>query len=81
MFVRKNVFLCFNTLVLCILGMTADEENYEEAIRAVNSNLGGGKATSDIRKILDDDSCINLTRNVSLYIIIIKCKDIVRYSI
>uniref|UniRef100_A0A6M2DU04 NEDD8-activating enzyme E1 regulatory subunit n=1 Tax=Xenopsylla cheopis TaxID=163159 RepID=A0A6M2DU04_XENCH len=43
-------------------GMTADEENYEEAIRAVNSNLGGGKATSDIRKILDDNSCINLTR-------------------
>ncbi|XP_026478929.1 nedd8-activating enzyme E1 regulatory subunit-like [Ctenocephalides felis] len=44
-------------------GMTADEENYEEAIRAVNSNLGGGKATSDIRKILDDDSCLNLSRN------------------
>lgn len=61
------------------IGMTADEENYEEAIRAVNSNLGGGKATSDIRKILDDNSCINLTRKVNLIIYLIYLFNIIIY--
>jgi amyloid beta precursor protein binding protein 1 len=42
--------------------MTADEENYEEAIRAVNSSFGGGKPNSNVQKILDDECCVNLNK-------------------
>lgn len=45
--------------------ITAEEENYEEAIRAVNSSFGGGKPSSSIQKILDDECCVNLNKNVS----------------
>lgn len=45
--------------------MTADEENYEEAIKAVNSSLGGGRPNASIQRILEDNSCINLNKNSS----------------
>lgn len=45
--------------------MTKDEENYEEAVKAVNSSFGGGKPSSDLMKIFDDECCNNLTKNVS----------------
>uniref|UniRef100_A0A336LIK4 NEDD8-activating enzyme E1 regulatory subunit n=1 Tax=Culicoides sonorensis TaxID=179676 RepID=A0A336LIK4_CULSO len=43
-------------------GMKADEENYEEAIKAVNSSFGGGHLTSGIKAIMNDESCINLNK-------------------
>lgn len=43
--------------------MTADEENYEEAIRAVNSSFGGGKVNSEIQTILNDHCCVNLNKD------------------
>lgn len=42
--------------------MTKNEENYEEALKAINSCFGGGKANSNVRKIIDDSSCINLNK-------------------
>lgn len=45
--------------------MTADEENFEEAIKSVNSSFGGGKVNSSIQEILNDDCCINLNKNSS----------------
>lgn len=45
--------------------MTADEENYEEAIKAVNFCFGGGKITTKIKQILDHPQCMNLNKNVS----------------
>lgn len=44
--------------------MTADEENYEEAIRAVNSSFGGGKPSTALQNIFDDKSCNELNKNV-----------------
>jgi NEDD8-activating enzyme E1 regulatory subunit len=47
--------------------MSADEENFEEAIKSVNSSFGGGKTTSDIQEIFNDDCCINLNKNSSSF--------------
>lgn len=46
--------------------MTADEENFEEAIKAVNSSFGGGKPGSAIGEILADDCCLNVRKEVSV---------------
>jgi NEDD8-activating enzyme E1 regulatory subunit len=43
--------------------MTAEEENYEEAIRAVNSSFGGGVPNSAILEILNDECANNLNKN------------------
>lgn len=45
--------------------MTKDEINYEEAIKAVNSCFGGGKPSTDLLSIFDDDSCQKLVKGVS----------------
>ncbi|XP_070500882.1 nedd8-activating enzyme E1 regulatory subunit [Chironomus tepperi] len=42
--------------------MTADEENFEEAIKSVNSSFGGGKPNSTIQDILNDESCTKLSK-------------------
>lgn len=47
-------------------GMTNDEENYEEAIKAVNTSFGGGKITSSLKAIFEDDACKNLNKHVSV---------------
>lgn len=47
------------------LSMTADEENFEEAIRSVNSSFGGGKVNSSVQEILNDSNCINLNKESS----------------
>lgn len=44
-------------------GMTADEENFEEAIKAVNTCFGGGKVSSAIREILNDNCCVSLNKD------------------
>lgn len=59
-------------------GMTADEENYEEAIKAVNSSFGGGHLTSSIKAILNDEACINLNKQSSTFWILARAlKDFV----
>lgn len=45
--------------------MTADEENFEEAIKSVNNSFGGGKVNSSVQEILNDGCCINLNKNSS----------------
>lgn len=47
--------------------MTADEENYEEAIKAVNSSFGGGHLSASIKQILNDEACINLNKQSSTF--------------
>lgn len=45
--------------------VTAEEENYEEAIKAVNSSLcGGGKPNSNLQKLMNDECCVNLNKYV-----------------
>lgn len=45
--------------------MTKDEENFEEAVVAVNSCFAGGRPSDVLQKIMDDGSCNNLTKDVS----------------
>lgn len=45
--------------------MIKDEENYEEAIKAVNASFGGGKPSANLMKIFDDECCNNLTKHVN----------------
>lgn len=47
--------------------MTADEENFEEAIKAVNSSFGGGKPGSAIGEILADDCCLNVRKESNAF--------------
>lgn len=47
------------------MSMNKDEENYEEAIRAVNSSFTGGKPNEGLMEILQDSSCNNLTKQVN----------------
>ncbi|XP_014242902.1 NEDD8-activating enzyme E1 regulatory subunit isoform X2 [Cimex lectularius] len=42
-------------------GIPEAEENFEEAIRAVNFAIATTKIPSNVQNILNDDSCINLT--------------------
>lgn len=46
--------------------MTSEEENYEEAIRAVNSAFEGGKVSSSLQALFDDDNCNNLNKEVHI---------------
>lgn len=48
------------------LAMVKDEENYEEAIRAVNSSFTGGKPSESLMEILQDSACSNLNKQVNL---------------
>ena len=45
------------------LSMSADEENFEEAIKSVNSSFCGGKVDSALREILNDSCCVNLNKD------------------
>lgn len=44
-------------------GMSADEENFEEAIKAVNSSFGGGRPNSSVQEIFKDARCKNLEKS------------------
>lgn len=58
--------------------MTADEENFEEAMKAVNTCFGAGKPNSSIQKIFNDESCTRLTKSSSSFWIMAKAvKDFV----
>lgn len=59
-------------------GVQEPEENFEEAIRAVNFALGPTNVPSDIKNILDDDCCVNLTSTSKPFWILAKAvKDFV----
>lgn len=45
-------------------GVPEVEENFEEAIRGINSAVIPTIVPSSIKQILDDDACINLTSKV-----------------
>lgn len=45
--------------------MTNDEENHEEAIKAVNTVFSGGSVTSNLKSIFEDDACRNLNKQVN----------------
>jgi len=48
-------------------GIPLSEENFEEAIRAVNSVVLPSKIPHHIREILDDSRCVNLTAKVIIF--------------
>lgn len=47
-------------------GNPVDEENFEEAIRAVNFAVLATTLPKNIEEILNDSSCVNLTSKVGL---------------
>ncbi|XP_055376297.1 nedd8-activating enzyme E1 regulatory subunit [Condylostylus longicornis] len=52
--------------------MEKDEENYEEAIKAINSVFGHGQVSSSLLKIFNDDACNNLTKSSTPFWIIVR---------
>lgn len=50
---------------LFFLAITKEEENYEEAVKAINSCFGGGKPNSVLSDILNDPACIHLSKEVN----------------
>lgn len=44
------------------------EENFEEAIKAVNYVLTSDEIPKEIVKLLNDDNCVNLTNKVIVYL-------------
>ncbi|XP_052860022.1 nedd8-activating enzyme E1 regulatory subunit [Anopheles cruzii] len=42
--------------------MSGEQENFEEAIKAVNSSFGGGKPSSAVMEILEDNRCVNINK-------------------
>ncbi|XP_017466889.1 PREDICTED: nedd8-activating enzyme E1 regulatory subunit [Rhagoletis zephyria] len=52
--------------------MTADEENYEEAIKAVNTALGGGNVSASIKAIFEENACTNLNKQSNPFWIMVK---------
>ncbi|XP_030386189.1 nedd8-activating enzyme E1 regulatory subunit [Scaptodrosophila lebanonensis] len=52
--------------------MTADEENYEEAIKAVNTAFGAGLVPLSLKEIFDDDACEQLHKKSDAFWIMAK---------
>ncbi|XP_075161303.1 nedd8-activating enzyme E1 regulatory subunit APP-BP1 [Haematobia irritans] len=52
--------------------MTKDDENYEEAMKAVNTAFGGGIVTTTLKSIFDDHSCRNLNKQSNQFWIMAK---------
>lgn len=46
--------------------MKNDEENFEEAIKAVNTAFTGGCVPSNLKSIFEDEACNNLNKQVCL---------------
>ncbi len=71
----RVTFACFHNEFLIVViifkgikddenGLPHAEENFEEAIRAVNYALTSDTVPSEISKLLNDDNCVNLTIKV-----------------
>ncbi|KAH8390523.1 hypothetical protein KR215_003825, partial [Drosophila sulfurigaster] len=52
--------------------MKSDEENYEEAIKAVNTAFGAGVVPSSLKAIFDDDACEQLHKKSDVFWIMAK---------
>ncbi|XP_068148334.1 nedd8-activating enzyme E1 regulatory subunit [Drosophila tropicalis] len=52
--------------------MKADEENHEEAIKAVNTAFGAGRVSSDLKAIFNDDACEQLNKKSNPFWIMAK---------
>lgn len=48
-------------------GVPEPEENFEEAIRNVNSCILPSQVSSSVLEILNDHSCVNLTSQVNIF--------------
>lgn len=53
-------------------GNPIEEENFEEAIKAINTSIGKTKVPKNVIDILNDEQCINLTAKSSSFWIIAK---------
>ncbi|KAI9587627.1 nedd8-activating enzyme E1 regulatory subunit [Glossina fuscipes] len=59
--------------------MSSNEENFEEAIKAVNTAFGGGNVSPELAKIFEDDACENLNKKSKPFWIMMKAmKDFVQ---
>lgn len=58
--IRKGIFKNEN-------GVPEDEENFEEAIKNVNTALGASKIPSSIDEIFNDERCVNLSQQSSSF--------------
>lgn len=61
-------------------GMESDEENHEEAIKAVNTAFGAGQVTSFLKTIFEDDACEHLHKKVSYYLYAV-CNEVIHFLI
>lgn len=52
--------------------ITNSEENYEEAVKAINSCFGGGRPNSHIQEILNDKLCLHLTKDSNIFWILVR---------
>lgn len=52
--------------------ITNNEENYEEAAKAVNTCFGGGRPNSNAKAILDDERCVNLNKESNKFWIMVR---------
>ncbi|XP_017018425.1 nedd8-activating enzyme E1 regulatory subunit [Drosophila kikkawai] len=52
--------------------MKADEENYEEAIKAVNTAFGAGQIPTGLKSIFEDDACEQLNKKSNTFWIMAK---------
>ncbi|KAH8329618.1 hypothetical protein KR074_000869 [Drosophila pseudoananassae] len=52
--------------------MKADEENYEEAIKAVNTAFGAGQIPAGLKAIFEDDACEHVNKESDLFWIMAK---------
>lgn len=46
--------------------LSNSEENFEEAVKAVNTSIKSSDILDNVRNILNDDCCVNLTAKVSM---------------
>lgn len=52
--------------------ITNSEENYEEAIKAINSCFGGGRPDSHVQEILSDSQCAHPTKESNIFWILVR---------
>lgn len=58
--------------VQTFLAITKEEENYEDAVQAINSCFGGGKPNAHILEVLNDPACTNLKKTTNLFWILVR---------
>lgn len=61
--------------------MKADEENHEEAIKAVNTAFGAGKIPLGLKAIFEDDACDQLSKKVGWTLVKCVSKEYYYYTL